>query len=308
MILRCPNCGARFRVPADALGAEGRQVRCSRCRHQWAATVNDLAPEPAAAARTAKPRRAAAAAAPAKKKVSAKPAAKPAPPPPPPPPPIAAAPEPEPEPPPPPPPLPEPEPVPPPTTEAAEDARQHAEAEASAPATSVFDEMLAKAVAPPMARKPAPGPSKLRRVALVAGWVLLIVIVGGLAAAAYEPGVVMNAVPRTKPIYAFLGFEIPPPGEGLRLTSVNSSRVTTDGVPALVIEGKVTNTTDGSRTVPQMRGSLRDAKDQELQSWLFKADQAKLGAGQSTSFKTEVKQPPPQATGLSISFTAETSK
>jgi predicted Zn finger-like uncharacterized protein len=302
MILRCPNCGARFRVPADALGAEGRQVRCSRCRHEWGATVNDLAPEPAAAAaRAAKPRRAAAA--PAKKKAAATPAAKPAAPPPPPPPPPAAV-EPEPEPPPP-PPLPEPEPVPPPTTEAAEDARQHAEAEAPVPAMPSFDEMLAKAVSPP-ARKPPPAPSKLRRVALAAGWVLLIVIVGGLSAAAYEHQAVMNALPRTKPIYAFLGFEIPPPGEGLRLTGVNSSRVTTDGVPTLVIEGKVTNTTNGARTVPPMRGSLRDAKDQELQSWLFKADDAKLAAGQSTSFKTEVKQPSPQATGLSISFTAET--
>ncbi len=304
MILKCPNCGARFRVPADALGPEGRQVRCSRCRHQWGATVGDLAPEPAMAAAAARsgaaPRRAPA---PAKKKPAPK--LKPAPAPPPPPPAAAVEPEPPSPPPPPPPPEPEPEPVPSPTTEAAEDARLHAEAE-EPPAVSAFDEMLARAVAPPPRPAKPARPPVLKRLAAVVGWVLLVVVVGGLAAAAWERDVVMNAFPKTKPVYAFLGFELPPPGEGLRLTNVNSTRTTTDGVPVLVIEGKVTNTSDGPRDVPPMRGSLRDTKDQELQAWTFKADTAKLAAGETASFKTEVQKPSPQATGLSISFSAET--
>jgi predicted Zn finger-like uncharacterized protein len=303
MILRCPNCGARFRVPADALGAEGRQVRCSRCRHQWRATVNDLGPEPAPAAAPKTRRAAAAAAPPAKKKPTPK--LRPAAPPPPPPPPAAA----EPEPPPPPLPLPEPEPesVPPPTTEAAEDARLQAEAEPT-PAMSAFEEALAKAVAPRPGKAAPAKSSLLKRLAVAAGWILLVIVVGGLAGVAYEREMVMNAYPQTKPVYAFLGFELPPPGEGLRLTNVNSTRTTTDGVPVLVIEGKVTNTSAGPRDVPAMRGSLRDSKDQELQSWMFKADSPKLAAGETASFKTEVQKPSPQATGLSISFTAEASK
>ena len=302
MILGCPNCGARFRVSADALGSSGRRVRCARCRHEWDATVNDLKPEPPAppAGRPGKPRRLTAP--PAKKKPAAapKPAAPPPPPPPPPPPKAAEPPPPVVEPP------PETPAEPPPTTEAAEDARLQAEAPAP-PVPSPFEEMLAKAVAPPMpAARPAKASRfKLGRIVRIAGWVLLVVVVGGIAAAAYERAAVMSAFPATKPAYAFLGFDIPPPGDGLRLTNVNSTRTTTDGVPALVIEGKVTNTTDGTRAVPAMRGSLRDAKDQELQSWVFKADTATLKAGETTSFKTEVKQPSPRATGLSISFTAE---
>lgn len=309
MILGCPNCGARFRVAADELGPSGRRlVRCARCRHEWTATVNDLAPEPPAG--TAKPRRAAPSAKP-KATRAPKPAA--APPPPAPPPPLpAAATKPEPAP----PPLVESPPevpsslasMPPPTTEAAEDARLQADASA-APVGSPFEDMLAKAVAPSL-RKPA-APSRLKslnpkRLAVAAGWVLLVVLVGALAVVAFEHEAVMGALPGTKPVYAFLGFDLPPPGDGLRLTNVNSTRTTTDGVPALVIEGKVTNTTDAARPVPAMRGSLRDAQDQELQSWVFTADTAKLAAGESTSFKTEVKQPSPRATGLSISFTAET--
>ena len=35
MILACPNCTARYRVEAAALGAAGRRVRCGRCGHVW---------------------------------------------------------------------------------------------------------------------------------------------------------------------------------------------------------------------------------------------------------------------------------
>ncbi len=35
MIITCPNCSARFRLAEDALGAEGRKLRCSRCKHSW---------------------------------------------------------------------------------------------------------------------------------------------------------------------------------------------------------------------------------------------------------------------------------
>lgn len=35
MILACPNCDVRFRIPDRALQPDGRRVRCSRCRHDW---------------------------------------------------------------------------------------------------------------------------------------------------------------------------------------------------------------------------------------------------------------------------------
>lgn len=35
MIITCPECNARFVLPEKALGAEGRTVRCGKCRHTW---------------------------------------------------------------------------------------------------------------------------------------------------------------------------------------------------------------------------------------------------------------------------------
>ena len=40
--ITCPNCSARYEVPAEALGANGRDVTCSSCGHIWLA----MAPQP----------------------------------------------------------------------------------------------------------------------------------------------------------------------------------------------------------------------------------------------------------------------
>lgn len=43
MILTCPACGKRYRVPAEAIPAEGKLVRCAACRHGWVAMPEDEA-------------------------------------------------------------------------------------------------------------------------------------------------------------------------------------------------------------------------------------------------------------------------
>lgn len=35
MILECPSCQNRYLVDPRALGAQGRTVRCAKCRHEW---------------------------------------------------------------------------------------------------------------------------------------------------------------------------------------------------------------------------------------------------------------------------------
>jgi predicted Zn finger-like uncharacterized protein len=35
VIVQCPACNTRYLVPAAAIGAKGRVVRCTKCKHQW---------------------------------------------------------------------------------------------------------------------------------------------------------------------------------------------------------------------------------------------------------------------------------
>lgn len=42
MTIVCPNCGTSYDVAAEALGPNGRAVRCVRCRETWHARVEDM--------------------------------------------------------------------------------------------------------------------------------------------------------------------------------------------------------------------------------------------------------------------------
>lgn len=35
MILTCPSCSASYNVSSEAIGVDGRQVRCKKCQHVW---------------------------------------------------------------------------------------------------------------------------------------------------------------------------------------------------------------------------------------------------------------------------------
>jgi predicted Zn finger-like uncharacterized protein len=50
MQLTCPNCGATYEIPEDAIGANGRKIRCRACDTSWfePASGGAVAPPPVA--------------------------------------------------------------------------------------------------------------------------------------------------------------------------------------------------------------------------------------------------------------------
>ncbi|MDA0744748.1 MAG: zinc-ribbon domain-containing protein, partial [Proteobacteria bacterium] len=57
MILTCPACATSYFVPDEAIGPNGRRVRCKTCGHDWRASLEDapLELEPAAGAHAVTP-------------------------------------------------------------------------------------------------------------------------------------------------------------------------------------------------------------------------------------------------------------
>lgn len=51
MQIECPNCSARYLVPDDRIGPDGRRVRCARCAHVW--RTDPASPDAIAAAAAA---------------------------------------------------------------------------------------------------------------------------------------------------------------------------------------------------------------------------------------------------------------
>lgn len=57
MILVCPSCDAKFKIPDGAIPAEGRTVRCANCKNSWHAKPNDIMrKKPAPVRRAAAPK------------------------------------------------------------------------------------------------------------------------------------------------------------------------------------------------------------------------------------------------------------
>jgi predicted Zn finger-like uncharacterized protein len=55
MIISCPACVTRYVVPDSAIGADGRTVRCAKCRHSWFQDGPTLEPRPDPAPAAATP-------------------------------------------------------------------------------------------------------------------------------------------------------------------------------------------------------------------------------------------------------------
>lgn len=150
---------------------------------------------------------------------------------------------------------------------------------------------------PPVPQSARGGMSAAR----VAGWALLLLIMGGATASAYQyRHFIVNAWPQTVSAYRVLGIDTNVTGIALR--DISTERNTEDGMPILSVRGRVVNMTNRVVPVPRVRLSLVNASGEEVYWWFHALPLGRLDPEEDYRFVSNLPSPPVEATHLKVEF------
>ncbi|HTO84287.1 MAG TPA: hypothetical protein VMQ73_18830 [Methylomirabilota bacterium] len=89
------------------------------------------------------------------------------------------------------------------------------------------------------------------------------------------------------------------------LQQVQSLRLSSGGMPVLVVQGVVVNMSRQQRAVPPLVAIVSDDQGNELQRWSFNAEVATLAPGASSGFRSEYFDSGAGGTKVTITFAPE---
>ena len=111
---------------------------------------------------------------------------------------------------------------------------------------------------------------------------------------------VVRVLPQTASFYSLLGLSVNL--RGLVFDNVATVTEQHEGVPILVVEGNVVNTTRKNEDVPRLKFILRNAAQHEIYSWTAVPVRASLPPGEGVGFRTRLASPPADARDVVVRF------
>ena len=111
---------------------------------------------------------------------------------------------------------------------------------------------------------------------------------------------VVRLLPQTASLYAAIG--MPVNLRGLGLDDLSTATEMHEGVPILVVRGKIVNVTGAMVEVPHLKLVVRDAAKREIYSWTVAPSVARLLPYQSADFSSRLASPPAGSKDVMVRF------
>ncbi len=282
MHIACPHCATSFAIDPRALGADGRTVRCARCKGTWFALPADARDEPALAA----------AGAGASAGVSGLPTR-----------PRNSAPLPSGD---------DRRPADIPTVESPSIAGEPADGEiveapvvldvtARAAPGEAGDGRPARKPRAKRARKPARRGGRLVQPRRALAWPAACLATGlAVVSLVAWRAEVVRMLPQTAPLFRAIGLDVNL--RGLAFRDVKTARDIADGKPVLIVEGEVESVARKAVDVPRLRFAVRDGNGTEIYAWTAALEQATLEPGGKARFRSRLAEPPAEGRGVEVRF------
>jgi len=327
MLIVCPNCATSFTLAPTALGAQGRSVRCARCRTVWFASTQIVPNLPAVpkTAAAAEPQTAssfdaiwpATGAADAQITEHDLPNAQPAA--------VEASPIDVPD-----------TATEPPDSDAVVESAEHAPStrdqgefdSEEAPLSPAMAGEVAVTEAPPLApitdtvsplavaappqielpedietvaaRRAYGEAARRHRIALVGLPTLAVALFALDASLIGRRADVVRLLPQTASLFAAIG--MPVNLRGLSFQDVGTAKDIRDGVPVLVVEGTIVASGGRPVEVPRLRFAVRNDKAQEIYTWTAAPARSPMGAGDTQTFRSRLASPPAESHDVVVRF------
>lgn len=89
---------------------------------------------------------------------------------------------------------------------------------------------------------------------------------------------------------------------GLEISLLDPVAQTVSGQRILVLQGVITNEGSATRAIPPLEAALQDRNGAVLGRWSFAAEQPQLDPGESSTFRTEIRDAPAETSRVNVTF------
>lgn len=113
-------------------------------------------------------------------------------------------------------------------------------------------------------------------------------------------GDMVRLLPQTAAFYKLVGLEVNL--RGLAFKDVKLSSETVDGKQVLVIEGVIVGEGKKALDIPRLRFAVRDAQGAEIYAWNAVLEQTVLRPGERAFFRSRLASPPPEGRNIDVRF------